>query len=68
MTARPMGIIIAVVAVFETHMETKPEAHMKPSTMRDGDVPMRCTMESAMRRWRPHLCMVCASMKPPRKR
>ena len=65
--ASASGIIIAVVAVFDTHIETNPAAHMKPRTIRVGEVPIRFTIASAMRRWRFHRCMACASMKPPRE-
>ncbi len=50
MTASPMGIIMAVVAVLETHMETNAEAHMKPRMTLDGLVPTRATIWSANRR------------------
>ena len=63
-----MGIIIAVVAVFETHMDKNPDAAMNPRTIRAGEPPIASTIRSASRRWRFHRCIACASMNPPRNR
>ena len=63
-----MGTIITAVAVLEIHMERKAAASMKPSTIRAGPPPTAWMMPRAMRRWRFHLSIVRAIMKPPMKR
>lgn len=65
-TAMPMGNIITVVAVFEIHRLMNAVASMNQSTMRRGLAPMTKMMPSAMRRCRPHCCMVAAISMPPR--
>ena len=67
-TDTPIGSIITAVAVFETHMETKPVATMKPRTSRDGLVPIMPTIARAMRLWRFQRCIARARMKPPMNR
>ncbi|GFK94401.1 hypothetical protein NNJEOMEG_02245 [Fundidesulfovibrio magnetotacticus] len=49
MMAMPMGIIITVVAVLETHMEMNAAATMKPRMMREGLVPTIWMVFMAMR-------------------
>ena len=67
-TDRPIGSIIRVVAVFETHMERKPVASIMPSTIRVGSAPTRRSVSSAIRRCRSHLSIAMAIRKPPRNR
>ncbi len=67
-TAVPMGIIISVAAVFDIHMLSSAQASMKPATSRRGDVPVRATTASAMRRWSCQRCIEAAMKKPPMKR
>jgi hypothetical protein len=67
-TERPIGSIISVVAVFDTHMERKPVAIISPSTMRFGSTPTRRRVRSAIRRCRFHFSMAMAIRKPPRNR
>ena len=67
-TARPTGIIMIAVAVFEIHIDRKAAASMNPSTIRAGPPPTERMTHSAMRRWTSHFSMVRAIMKPPRKR
>ena len=43
-----MGIIMAVVAVLEIHMERNMEHAMKPSMIRAGLVPTRLSIASAI--------------------
>jgi hypothetical protein len=61
-----MGTIITAVAVFEIHIERKAAAIMNPRMIRAGPPPTAWMMFRAMRRWRFHLSMVSAIMKPPR--
>ena len=44
MTASPIGIIIAAVAVLETHIEMNAVAHMEPRISLSGFVPTAFTM------------------------
>ena len=62
MIARPIGNIIAAVAVFEIQRETKPVARSRPSRRRLGSVPTAPMMASAIRRWaaRPRVWYVVA--------
>lgn len=67
-TEMPIGSIITAVAVFETHIDMKPVAIMKPAIIGPGLLPMRLSVKSAMRRWRFHRCIDRAMRNPPRKR
>ena len=67
-TDRPMGSIISVVAVFDTHIDRKPVASISPSTIRRGCTPTRASVASAMRRCRFHFSIAMAIRKPPRNR
>jgi len=44
-----MGVIIIVVAVFETHIERNAVATMNPRMIRLGPVPIARIVRSAMR-------------------
>ena len=66
--ARAMGIIIMTAAVFDTHIDRKAVASMKPSRMRCVLVPTKAMMARAMRRCRFHFSMAEAMKKPPRNR
>jgi hypothetical protein len=68
MTAIPIGNIIAAVAVFEIHMDTKAVATTKPKRRRLGSPPIARMMVSAILRWRFHSSMAAAMQMPPRKR
>ena len=65
---RPIGSITSTAAVLLIHMLSSPLASNAPRTRRDGAVPMRSTMRSAMRRCNPLRSMPSASRKPPMKR
>lgn len=65
---RPIGSIMTVVAVFDTHMLMNAVAAMNPPTIRAGRMPAVRTVTSAMRRCNPQRCMARASMNPPMKR
>ena len=65
--ARPIGTIMTAVAVFDTHIDRKAAATMKPRTNRAGPPPTRWMMSRAIRRCRFHFCMVRAIMNPPMK-
>lgn len=67
-TLRPMGSIMSVVAVFDTHIDRNAVAIIMPSTMRRGCVPTRRRVRRAMRRWRFHFCIAMAMRNPPTKR
>ena len=67
-TEMPIGSIITAVAVFDTHMEMKPVAIMKPAIIGPGRSPMMLSVTSAMRRCRFQRCMARAMRKPPRNR
>lgn len=60
-----MGSIISAVAALEIHIERKAEAIKTPSTMLRRLLPIRLTMESAIRRCRFQRSMAMARMKPP---
>jgi hypothetical protein len=68
MRAKPMGKIIIVVAVLETHMEINAVATMNPSRSRRGLAPTILMICKDMRWCRPHRCMAIARKNPPIKR
>ena len=68
MTAMPMGIIMAAVAVLEIHSEMKAVAPRMPASSRRGSLPTRSMIPRAIRRWRFHCCMAAAIPMPPAKR
>jgi hypothetical protein len=68
MTARTIGTIIIVVAVFEIHMERKAVAAMKPRRIARGRTPKRTSTRRAMRRCRSQRCMARATRNPPMNR
>mgnify|MGYP000259450669 CR=1 FL=1 len=61
---------MAVVAVFETHMERNAEAPIRLSTTLPGLAAMRprVKIHRAMRRSKPHFCIAPAIKNPERKR
>src|SRR5699024_9429847 len=67
-TEMPIGNITTAVAVFETHIDIKPVAIIKPKMRRYGEVPTIFTTYSAKRRCRFQRCRPRASKNPPVKR
>ena len=67
-TLKPMGSIMAAVAVLETNMLMMAVASMPPPIMLAGRVPTRRSVTMATRRSSPHRCMERARRNPPRKR
>lgn len=67
-TASTMGIIMAVAAVLEIHMERKAVVTMKENMTRAGRVPIRSSRESEIRRWRPEFSTAMAIIRPPMNR
>ena len=67
-TASAIGIMISVVAVFETIMLRIAVAAMKANSSCAGLPPPRLTMASASRRWSPVRSIASAMNAPPRTR
>lgn len=67
-TARPMGIIITVVAVLEIHMDKNAVAIINPRMRRFGVSPMTAMITRAILLWRCHRCMAKAMKNPPMNR
>ena len=63
-----MGVIMAVVAVFETHIERKAVASITASTSNRAEAPSRAIIQSAIRRSMSYFWSAFASMKPAMKR
>ena len=61
-----MGIIRAVAAVFEIHIDKKPVAPMKLSMTLLGDVPMILMRFRAILRWRFEFSTATATISPPK--
>ena len=64
-TAKAIGNIIIVVAVFEIHIDKNAVATMNPKTKREGAEPTRRIVCSASRLCRLHRSIAKATMKPP---
>ena len=65
-TGSTTAIIAAVVAVFETNIDSSAVMHISPATIDRGDVPKGRSMTPARLRSRPYLVAASASTNPPR--
>ncbi len=63
-----MGVIIAAVAVFDTHIERNAVASMTARTRRRGEDPITDINQRAIRRSMPYFWSAFASMNPAMNR